>query len=198
MGLVRKIKAGLVKKTDIDQFIGEDGNIFFDVDDGTFRLSDGETPGGLLLGSGGGGGATSFRQLSDTPSSYSGNGGGYLKVNAEGTAIEFVQETPFSGSYNDLSDKPSLFDPSSVGQSIVPDTDEAYDLGTETLKWRDLYLSGNSIFLGTARIRNVDGSIELPGNAKVNGRKIPVEAADLVNLLDEVDGGEADSLPDAS
>jgi hypothetical protein len=31
---------------------------------------------------------------------------------------------------------------------IIPDTDEAYDLGTPTKKFRELHLSGNTIFLG--------------------------------------------------
>jgi hypothetical protein len=52
----RKVVAGLVKN-DINVFVGEKGNIFFDVDTGEFRLSDGSTPGGVPLGTGGGGGS---------------------------------------------------------------------------------------------------------------------------------------------
>lgn len=52
----RKIKAGLVKD-EISNFVGEEGNIFFNVATGEFRLSDGVTPGGLPIGGGGGGGA---------------------------------------------------------------------------------------------------------------------------------------------
>lgn len=55
MAFLRKIKAGLVK-IDRTQFVGEDGNIFFDIDSGAFFLSDGVTPGGIPLGAGGGGG----------------------------------------------------------------------------------------------------------------------------------------------
>lgn len=55
MAFIRKIKAGLVKQERIE-FVGEDGNIFFDINDGSFYLSDGFTPGGILLGAGGGGG----------------------------------------------------------------------------------------------------------------------------------------------
>lgn len=50
----RKVVAGLVKN-DIDSFVGEAGNLFFGIDTGEFRLSDGTTPGGIPLGSGGGG-----------------------------------------------------------------------------------------------------------------------------------------------
>ena len=38
------------------------------------------------------------------------------------------------------------------GNSLIPDTDVTYDLGSTTKKWRDLYLSGNSIQLGTKTI----------------------------------------------
>lgn len=55
MAFIRKIKAGLVKQERIE-FVGEDGNIFFDIDNGSFYLSDGITPGGIPLGAGGGGG----------------------------------------------------------------------------------------------------------------------------------------------
>ena len=38
------------------------------------------------------------------------------------------------------------------GQSLIPDTNITYDLGSTTNRWRDLYLSGNSIQLGTRQI----------------------------------------------
>lgn len=44
----RKVKAGLVK-SDINNFVGEKGNTFFNVTTGEFRLSDGITPGGLPI-----------------------------------------------------------------------------------------------------------------------------------------------------
>jgi hypothetical protein len=50
----RKVVAGLVKN-DIDAFVGEAGNLFFGIETGEFRLSDGVTPGGIPLGTGGGG-----------------------------------------------------------------------------------------------------------------------------------------------
>ena len=56
MSFYRKIKAGLVHG-DITQFVGEIGNIFFNVDTGELRLSDGVTPGGLPIMGGGGGGS---------------------------------------------------------------------------------------------------------------------------------------------
>lgn len=55
MSSFRKIKAGLVNHP-IENFIGEKGNIFFNVDTGELRLSDGVTPGGIPIMMGGGGG----------------------------------------------------------------------------------------------------------------------------------------------
>lgn len=60
MAWFRKIKAGLVTQ-DIANFVGETGNVFFNVETGEFRLSDGVTPGGLpIYGSGFGGGGLSI------------------------------------------------------------------------------------------------------------------------------------------
>ena len=171
MGLVRKIKAGLVKVS-VNDFVGEDGNVFFDVDDGVMRLSDGTTPGGIPLSSGGGeGGASTFRQLLDTPSSFSGNGGTFVKVNPQASAIEFVDVDLFDGDYNSLTNKPTIpdaFDPSLIDTSLLPDTDVSYDLGSSTKKWRDLYLSGTTIYLGDSTIsRHTDGGIVLPANSRI-------------------------------
>ena len=180
MGLVRKIKAGLVKIS-VNDFVGEDGNIFFDIDDGVMRLSDGATPGGIPLSSGGGeGGASTFRQLLDTPGSFSGHGGKYLKVNAQASAIEFVDETVFDGDYDSLTNTPTLFDPSNITSNLVPSTTEIIDLGSTTKKFRDLYLSGNTIFLGEVQIsKNAEGGVNLPSNSKINGRKVAFDIKDL-------------------
>ena len=146
MGLVRKIKAGLVKVS-VNDFVGHDGNVFFDIDDGIMRLSDGTTPGGIPLSGGGGeGGASTFRQLLDTPSSFSGAGGKYVKINAQASAIEFVDETPFDGDYDSLTNTPTLFNPSNITSNLVPSTTESRDIGSATKRWNDLYLSGNTIY----------------------------------------------------
>jgi len=39
-----------------------------------------------------------------------------------------------------------------IAGNLIPDTNEAYDLGSSTNRFRDLYLSGSSIFLGTTKI----------------------------------------------
>jgi hypothetical protein len=192
VSFTRKIKAGLVKIS-VNDFVGEDGNIFFDIDEGVLRISDGVTPGGIPLALGGGeGGASTFRQLLDTPSSFSGAGSTFVKVNAQASALEFVDVDLFDGDYNSLSNLPTLFNPSSITTSLIPQTDVAIDLGSAAKKWRDLYLSGSTIYLGDAIIRNVDGTVELPANARVNGKRIPVDVSDLEdvnNVLNSVRSG---------
>lgn len=48
-----------------------------------------------------------------------------------------------------------------VHRSIVPDTDVAYDLGSSTNKFRDLYLSGSSIILGDTTISASGGELQV-------------------------------------
>lgn len=47
---------------------------------------------------------------------------------------------------------PGVVDFSAVDQSIIPDTDVTYDLGTSAKRWKDLYLSGSTINLGGATL----------------------------------------------
>jgi hypothetical protein len=51
---------------------------------------------------------------------------------------------------------------------IIPLTNELYDLGSETFRFRDLYLSGDSLYLGNIRLRsNSDGTLSL--TTKIGG-----------------------------
>jgi len=182
VGLTRKIKAGLVKVS-VNDFIGEDGNVFFDIDDGVMRLSDGVTPGGTPLSSGGGeGGASTFRQLLDTPSSFNGHAGKYLKVNTQASQIEFVDETPFDGDYDSLTNTPALFNPSNITSNLVPSTTELIDLGSTSKKFRDLYLSGNTITLGEVQIsKNAEGGVDLPTGSRIGGAAIATGSGGTTN-----------------
>ena len=60
----------------------------------------------------------------------------------------------------------------SVTSSIVPDTTVTYDLGTSSLRWRDLYLSGNSIQLGGANITSVGNTVVLPAGSLIGNTVI--------------------------
>lgn len=58
-----------------------------------------------------------------------------------------------------------------VGVDLLPLADSTYDLGSPTKKWKDLHLSGNSIFLGTLTLRDSSGQLivnNASGIAKLN------------------------------
>jgi len=60
---------------------------------------------------------------------------------------------------------------------IVPDTNEAYDLGSTSFRFRDLYLSGTSIELGSATITATGSTVVLPSGSGVDG------AGDLLDTV---------------
>jgi hypothetical protein len=59
-----------------------------------------------------------------------------------------------------------------VKGNIIPDGNELYDIGSPTNKFRDLYLSGTSLNLGSAQITAVGSAIELPAGSTIDG--IPI------------------------
>jgi hypothetical protein len=83
-------------------------------------------------------------------------------------------------------------DLSSVSQSIVPSANVTYDLGTANNAWRDLYLSGNTIYLAGQAAITVDssGSLVLPATAKIGSQAASAQFAsntDLTSLSVSVD-----------
>jgi hypothetical protein len=54
-----------------------------------------------------------------------------------------------------------------VSSSIVPTTNVTYDLGTASQRWRDLYLSGNTIDLGGALITSANNTVILPAGSQI-------------------------------
>jgi hypothetical protein len=87
---------------DGDTRIGEKDRIWYDSITNTLRISDGETPGGVAVGGAGGGGDYTLPTASTTV-----KGG----VKVDGTTITISNQviSGFSGSYTDLTDKPTLF-----------------------------------------------------------------------------------------
>ena len=68
-----------------------------------------------------------------------------------------------------------------VKGDIVPDTDVAYDLGSASKRFRDLYLSGSTIDLGGTTLSIVGGELQL------GGVKVPTQT-DLDSAVGVVDG----------
>jgi len=56
-----------------------------------------------------------------------------------------------------------------VKGDIIPDQNETYDIGSNINRFRDLYLSGSSLYLGSAQITSTNSSINLPAGSTVGG-----------------------------
>jgi hypothetical protein len=58
-------------------------------------------------------------------------------------------------------------DLTALNTNISPGENETYDLGSPTKRWRDIYLSGSSIHLGTAVITSQYGAVNLPAGSTI-------------------------------
>ena len=86
----------------------------------------------------------------------------------------------FDELYGSIGGPGGILDFTSLSTDIKPSASEVYDLGSPTFRWRDLYLSGSSLYLGSAQI-TADGAgvVNLPLGTTVNGELIinPSETA---------------------
>ena len=79
----------------------------------------------------------------------------------------------FDELYGSIGGPGGILDFTSLSTDIIPSASEVYDLGSPTLRWRDLYLAGSSLYLGTAQITaNLAGIVNLPAGTTVNGELI--------------------------
>ena len=90
--------------TEAANFIGNEGDLFYDPNTASLRVSDGTTPGGIPV----------------------------------------AGVTTVSGP---------------IQQSLVPDADNAYDLGSPTNQWRDLYLTNNTMYMGGTKVSIASSSL---------------------------------------
>ena len=95
----------------------------------------------------GGGGEVNLNKLDDVDTTGIANDK-ILKYNATSGKWEMADDGGGSGTDVDLS---------AVAQNIIPDADGTRDLGSASKKFRDLFVSGSSIVLGTTTLA-VDGT----------------------------------------
>ena len=55
----------------------------------------------------------------------------------------------------------------SIGSDLLPSADSAYDLGSPSLKWKDLHLSGSTIYLGDLVLKDNNGTLSIEDSAGV-------------------------------
>ncbi len=112
--------------------IGEKDRLWYDSNTNSIRISDGVTPGGVIVGGSGGGGDYVLPTASSTTK-------GGVKIGSNITITDGVISVaaPFSGSYNDLTNKPTI--PSLTGyatESFV--TSQGYLTSVGTISYNDL------------------------------------------------------------
>lgn len=90
----------------------------------------------------------------------------------------------------------------SASRSFVPTVDSSLDLGSSSFKWRDLYLSGNTINLGSAKISAVGGAIRhsLPIYDSIGVVPSGGTAGDLIIIAnaDSATGGPSIAFKDSN
>ena len=72
-----------------------------------------------------------------------------------------------------------------IAGHLIPDTDVSYDLGSSALKFRDLYLSGSTIYLDTNEINVNSGNYEFVNGS--NTVTMPMGATDTLVAKDTTD-----------
>lgn len=93
----------------------------------------------------------------------------------------------------------SVVDFTNLNSSLSPSINEVYDLGSSTRRWRDLYLSGSSLYLGNAQISaDFTGAVNLPAGSTVGGQLIrnPAESSFKNIVVSGQDTIEADEFTD--
>ena len=178
VGSARKPTGNLVS------FVGEVGDLFYSVDDTRLRISDGATPGGTLLSTGGDAEIpNSITDLSDadqtvrttdnvTFGSVTGNVITSQIDSADSSAIEIQTDVTMLAGLT-------------VGNHIIPSSNETIDLGSATNRFNELFLSGSTIDLGGVLIKREGNTVELPLGSKINGKNIGAHDQEL-NTTDTV------------
>lgn len=82
----------------------------------------------------------------------------------------------------------------SISSNVVPSVTNTYDLGTSSLRWRDLYLNGNSLYLGNTRISELGTQVSFTNtnnsqaaNVAINQLQVGL-GANVVTLLTDSTG----------
>ena len=69
-----------------------------------------------------------------------------------------------------------------VSSSIIPNETETYDLGSNEKRFKDLYLSGNTIKLGSLELKDENGSFEVSNS---NGNNNAIDLSSLENQVNQ-------------
>ena len=101
----------------------------------------------------------------------SGSGNGIFKVNN-------VQSLATNGDLNLAANGTGNI---TVSSNIIPTTDVTYNLGSLTNRFKDLYLSGSTIVLGSASISAVGSTVQLPVGSTLGG--VPIGSITILGSV---------------
>lgn len=98
------------------------------------------------------------------------------------------------------------FNFANISSNVSPSANVTYDLGSPNYRWRDLWLSGNTINLGSATLSAVGNTIQLPAGSTVGGANVDATFAATnaaiitanIGMKSYVDRGLAEALIAAS
>jgi hypothetical protein len=106
----------------------------------------------------------------------------------------------FDELYGSIGGPGGVLDFTSLSTDIKPSSSEVFDFGSPTARWRNLYLAGSGLYVGSAQI-TADGAgiLNLPLGATVNGELIinPSETAFKTITVSGQSNIVADSFEDA-
>ena len=143
-----------------DSFTGANGEISVDTNLDQLRLHDGFTAGGFKVGRGVD--VDDRMQVANTQALHS---------SVTANLNSYIANT-----------NPRITNLNSSGEHtahFIPSANITYDLGSDTQRWRDIYLSGTSINLGDATITAQGSAITLPSGSSISG------TGDITNLVND-------------
>ena len=85
----------------------------------------------------------------------------------------------FNKRINELENKE--LDLNNISSNIIPDLDQTYNLGSEEKKFKDLYLSGNTLYLGSIQLKDNGGTLEVKDSNNQNALNL-----DLTTIEEQV------------
>jgi hypothetical protein len=136
-------------------------------------------------GGSGGSGEVNLRYLDDVDTTNLADNR-YLKYSSANNRFEFAAVS-VGGADQGLNTTDSVsfagltVTGNSVVQHIIPSANVTYDLGSPTAQFRDLYLSGNTLFLGGVSITSNNGAIELPAGTTIGGLTAGADSSEIAN-----------------
>src|SRR6056300_572510 len=115
-----------------------------------------------------------------------------LGATVSDTEIRPVYETFIGSKIDGVIDKIAIFNENeinfnknlNISGDLLPGINNIYDLGSDTVKWKDLYLSGNTAKLGNISLKTDETSLSIMkdenmADLKVKNIKIPVSETSM-------------------